>query len=82
MPLRTKLSSKIDVSGDFTGGASTLIIFGLLLAGFFTGQFAGAIGALILAFANGLTVDQLTDDLNMLVLFALQKYLQHKYFTL
>ena len=62
----TKLSSKIDVSGDFTGGASTLIIFGLLLAGFFIGQFAGAIGALILAFANGLTVDQLTDDLNIL----------------
>ena len=62
----TKLGKEIDVSGEFSGGASTIIILGLLLAGFFIGQFAGAIGAIVLAFANGLSIDQLSDDLNVL----------------
>lgn len=62
----TKLGKEIDVSGEFTGGASTLIVFGLLLAGFFIGQFAGAIGAIVLAFANGLSISDLSDDINVL----------------
>ena len=62
----TTIGRQIDVSGEFTGGASTLIIFGLLLAGFFIGQFVGAIVAFLLAMTNGLPLEDLLDNPNAL----------------
>ncbi len=62
----SKLGRGVDVSGEFTGVASTLIVFGLLLAGFFIGQFVAGLVAAVLAIINGLSIQEFGDNPNSL----------------
>ncbi len=62
----TRIDTGIDVTGGRTPGSSFLIVLGLVFVGFFVGQFVGAIASFIFAFANGLSMGEMTEDPNLL----------------
>lgn len=62
----TRIDKGIDISGGRTEISSFLIVLGFMLAGFFIGQFVGAVAAAIFAFVNGASLEVLQEDPNAL----------------
>ncbi|MBO3699357.1 CPBP family intramembrane glutamic endopeptidase [Roseivirga sp. E12] len=62
----TRIDKGIDVTGGRSARSSFLIILGLVFVGFFIGQFVGAIASFVFAMANGMGIDEMTDDPNVL----------------
>lgn len=62
----TRIDKGIDVTGGRTPSSSFLIVLGLLFVGFFVGQFVGAIASVVFAMANGMGMNEMTENPNAL----------------
>jgi membrane protease YdiL (CAAX protease family) len=57
----TRIDKAIDISGRMSGATSFWVVFGLLIAGFFIGQFASAIFVFGFMMANGADLESISD---------------------
>lgn len=63
----TRIDNGIDVSAGGSNTSTVLITFGLMIAGFFIGQFGSAMVAMILAIAGGVDMSALMEDPELLM---------------